>query len=75
MPNQEASAKNSRMCANSCKRAGLQKKKMKILQTALTDMTRAARNCIQQRNAAMFQNLFTTVFLRRTSQNQGNKFM
>lgn len=55
--------------------AGLQKKKMKILQTALTDQTGATRNCIQRRNAAKFQNLFTAVSLRRTSQNHGNKFI
>jgi len=48
---------------------------MKILQTALTDKTGTTHNCIQQRNAAMFQNLFAAVSLRRTSQNHGNKFI
>ncbi len=41
----------------------------------LTDKTGNTRNCIQRRNAAMFQNLFAAVFLRRASQNQGSKFI
>lgn len=41
----------------------------------LTDKTGTTRNCIQRRNAAMFQNLFAAVFLRRASQNQGSKFI
>lgn len=52
-----------------------EERRWKFLQTAWADKAGTTRNCIQRRNAAMFQNLFTAVFLRRTSQNQGNKFI